>query len=451
MSDISSFDQYNTKTLLVTQSVSCKKQIVNAFNKQSLGMLLYAENKYDTMNIVKNKAVDIVLLDINVHADSSKRYYLQIIALIRDYFGSKKVPIIVILEPVQLQHATYAIKMGVYDYIELPICKFRMQMILKNALLLIEKERDKQYLNKDNNSNIEIIGNSAIAKKIRSQVEQYSQDSSRVLILGDKYTGKSAIARAIHKTSSRNILIEIKQGKIDTHDIKLDHLNEYLFSSNECSFTIFLDEVSKISKIDQAKILNILTKQQFSLSSNNKVKFIASESEDIDHALRSGALLNDLYHRLNIRNIISYPLSKRISDISEFCSHFLDKYCQKFKISKKYFSEDAMAILQSYRWPNNILQLEKMIAWILAANAEPESKLISASTVISLLHIDNVQKYYSDTILMSIKDARQCFEREYIKMQTKRFNGNISKTSNFIKMERSALHRKIKNLKINFS
>ena len=322
------------------------------------------------------------------------------------------------------------------------------------------KSRNKEYETKLFYS-YDLVGDSKNISSIRDQIEKISITESRVLINGPSGSGKELIARKIHKRSRRNNkpFVILNGALLDSNKYELELFGEEkdngsisygaLEKANEG--TLLIDQVSEIPLAIQSKILRVLTDQKFKRLNGNSdinvdVRIICSSSKDLKEEIKIGNFREDLYHRLNVFEINVKPLNERISDIPLLIDYFSNLISENYSISKLDIDSNDSYIL-NHNWKGNVRELRNLIERI--AILQPDSKDKVSNIVKESLKNDSyVEKVNENTLSVPLKEAREKFEKEYLTMQLKKFNGNISKTANFVGMERSALHRKLKGLGI---
>ena len=322
------------------------------------------------------------------------------------------------------------------------------------------KTQNKEYESKLFSS-YELIGDSKNISTIRDQIEKISITESRVIINGPSGSGKELIARKIHKKSKRNnkpfiilngALLEANKYELELFgEEKKDGSISYGALEKANEGTLLIDQVSEIPLAIQSKILRVLTDQKFKrLNGNNDinvdVRLICSSSKDLKEEIRIGNFREDLYHRLNVFEINIKSLSERISDIPLLIKYFSKKISDNYNIRELNIEENDSYIL-NHNWQGNVRELRNLIERIAILQPETKEKI---SNIIkeSLKNDDFSNKLTENNLSIPLKEAREKFEKEYLSIQLKKFNGNISKTANFVGMERSALHRKLKGLGI---
>ena len=423
-----------------------------------------AENSQDAEKIIAEEKPDMVVLDIwleNSDLDGMK----LLKKLVKKY---PDMPVIMISGHGNIETAVSAIQFGAYDFIEKPFEADRLLVLTKRALeasRLRSENKELRLKNKIDSS--ELLGNSIALQQLRQVIDKVAPTGSRVLITGAQGTGKDVAARMLHKASTRN-----KKNYVvfNCAILSPERIEVELFGSEGSmgikkgvfeqadGGTLFLDEIADMPLDIQAKIVRVLQDQVFARLGSDKeikvdVRVIASSNQNLPKLIEEGKFRQDLYYRLNVVPLELPSLSDRLEDIPLLADYFMNQASLSANISSRKFGDEAMALMQSYSWPGNVRQLRNVIEWLLIMVDGSESELITAS----MLPPELKQKaddmvHGSDVVaLMSkpIREAREFFEREYLLSQIKRFGGNISKTAEFVGMERSALHRKLKSLGVN--
>ena len=322
------------------------------------------------------------------------------------------------------------------------------------------KSQNKEYETKLFYS-YELIGNSKNISNIREQIEKISITESRVLINGPSGSGKELVARKIHKQSKRNNkpFIILNGALLDANKYELELFGEeknngsisYGALEKANQGTLLIDQVSEIPLDIQSKILRVLTDQKFKRLNGNDdinvdVRIICSSSKDLKEEISIGNFREDLYHRLNVFEINIKPLNDRISDIPLLIEYFSKKISENYGI-KNLAIDDNDSYILNHNWHGNVRELRNLIERI--AILQPENREKISIIIKESLKNDNFDnKIAENNLSVPLKEAREKFEKEYLTIQLKKFNGNISKTASFVGMERSALHRKLKGLGI---
>ena len=410
-----------------------------------------AENSDQTLELVKKDNFDLIILDVWLN-DSA----LDGIELLKTLKTSyKDIPVIIISGHGNIQMAVEAIKEGAQEFIEKPFSSERLILSVSRSIEVAQIKYENQKLKEKDIYNYEFIGNSQSIQKIKQLIGKVAPTSSRVLIYGESGTGKDIVAREIHKQSkySNGPFIVVNAAMLEPegienelfgHDNGNGEITTGVFEKSH-NGTIFIDEVGEMPLQTQAKILRVLTDQSFSRVGDDKLisidsRIICSSTKDLNELIDNGSFRKDLFHRLNVVNITMPNLSERIEDIDLIIDYFSEYFSELNSIKNINLKPLIKSKYLNYEWPGNIRELRNLIErYIIIGENFDESNHENK----------NLKNEEKNVISMPLKNARKIFEKNYLESQIKRFNGNISKTATFIGMERSALHRKLKQLGIN--
>ena len=433
----------------------------------SKGFETIISNNSDTaINEIKNKPVDLVLLD--VWLEGSKKNGLELLKIIKNF--NPNTPVILISGHANVEMAVKAIKEGAFYFIEKPFKSEKLFLIIDRALENVFL-RNKYEVYKENIDNdTEFVGNTASINNLKRKIKQISNTNARILITGESGTGKNFVAKLIHNLSSRSSkpFITINCALLNDKNFDKSFFGDFNKENNTLGYiqkagqgTIYLKEICDLEYHIQRKITNFLQKESYSLnfpsgekdSFSTNIRFISSSSKNLNEEVEKKRLRKDLLYRLNVATLQIPSIKKRREDIPLIINHFIE---QKKKMSQKKIklSENVYPILQNIDWPGNVTQIKNFVEWlyILVKSSNKKIDLITSNMLPNDLLTekkDGSKKEEKKTIMnLPIKDARKNFEKEYLINQVSRFGGNISKTANFIGMERSALHRKIKEIGI---
>ena len=416
-----------------------------------------AANYNQALTEIDKKVPDIAILDVKL--DKGDNDGIELLSHIKS--KNKDVPVIIITGHANIEMAVNSLKHGAFEFVEKPFDQNRLLNFIKRAVENLNlKTQNKDYENKLFSS-YELIGNSKNISTIRDQIKKISLTESRVLINGPSGSGKELIARKIHKNSKRfsEPFIILNGALLDSNKYELELFGEekengsisYGALEKANKGTLLIDQVSEIPLDIQSKILRVLTDQKFKrLNGNNDinvdVRLICSSSKDLKDEIKIGNFREDLYHRLNVFEINIQSLNDRVSDIPLLINYFSKKISDNYNIHQLQIDENDSYIL-NHNWKGNVRELRNLIERI--AILQPETKEKISNIVKESLKTDNLnEKIKENSLSIPLKEAREKFEKEYLTIQLKKFNGNISKTANFVGMERSALHRKLKGLGI---
>ncbi len=380
------------------------------------------------------------------------------------------IPVVMISGHGNIETAVSAIKMGAYDFIEKPFTAEKLMHVINRTLQLSRLSRENSEMKLRGYNEMKLIGSSTVINQVRANIEKVAPTNSRILITGEEGTGKEVVARLIHAKSHRRqgnfVTLNAASMLPSQMDIELFGIEEAnptgvaeklgLFERAHGG-TLFIDEIADMHWETQGRILRTLQEQNFERVRGTKriavdVRVIAASNRDLKEEIKAGRFREDLYYRLNIVPFHMPNLRERREDIPELCQYFLKRAADSAGMSARKISDEAMAILQAYAWPGNIRHLRNVMEWLLImAPGESTSAIEPEMLPPELLETHStIMNTDDNNAIMSLplREAREIFERQYLSAQIARFGGNISKTSAFIGMERSALHRKLKMLGI---
>ena len=416
-----------------------------------------AANYNQALTEIDKKMPDVAILDVKL--DKGDFDGIQLLSHIKS--KNNDVPVIMISGHANIEMAINSLKHGAFEFVEKPFDRTRLLNFISRAVENLNlKTQNKEYENKLFSS-YDLIGESKNILNIRDQIEKISLTESRIFINGPSGSGKELIARKIHKKSKRKnkSFVIINGALLDNNKYELELFGEEK-SDGSISYgalekankgTLLVDQVSEIPLAIQSKILRVLTDQKFKrVNGNNDInvdaRLICSSSKDLKKEIELGNFREDLFHRLNVFEINVKPLSERIADIPLLINYFSDKISEGYNIKKLDIDENNSYIL-NHKWHGNVRELRNLIERIAILQPNTQEK-ISSIIKESLKSEDNINKINENSLSVPLKEAREKFEKEYLTIQLKKFNGNISKTATFVGMERSALHRKLKGLGI---
>ncbi|MGL4325622.1 MAG: sigma-54-dependent transcriptional regulator [Beijerinckiaceae bacterium] len=413
---------------------------------------------------VQARRPNLIFLDIWLQG--SKLDGLQVLDTVRK--DHPDLPIVMISGHGNIETAVSAIKRGAYDFIEKPFKADRLLLVAERALENSRLKREVRELKGQSAQTSEIAGASVAINHLRSAIERVAPTNARVLITGAPGAGKELAARAMHTLSQRAsgpfVIVNAATITPDRMEIELFGVEATADTPKRTGAleeahggTLYLDEIADMPRETQGKILRVLTDQSFQrVNGSTKVtvdvRIISSTSRDLQSEIAEGRVRDDLYHRLAVVPLRVPSLAERREDIPELISLFMDRISQTTGLARRAISLDAMAVLQSHDWPGNVRQLRNNIERLMILAAGDPSVEISPAMLPQDVgtHVPSTPTGAGGERLLSLplREAREAFEKEYLVAQINRFGGNISRTSEFIGMERSALHRKLKSLNI---
>ncbi|SHI73031.1 sigma-54-dependent transcriptional regulator [Aureimonas altamirensis] len=378
-----------------------------------------------------------------------------------------EIPVVMISGHGNIETAVSAIKRGAYDYIEKPFKADRLVLIAERALETSKLKREVLELRRRTYDSPELIGKSHVMNQLRTTIERVAPTNSRVMILGPSGSGKEMVARAIHAASARSggPFVALNAATITPERMEVELFGtdtppgvERKVGAFEEAHggVLYLDEVGDMPRETQNKILRVLTEQTFERVGGTKkvkvdVRIISSTAQNLESLMSEGAFREDLYHRLAVVPISVPPLAERRADIPLLIDAFMRQISDQTGIRPKELSPEALAVLQSSDWPGNIRQLRNNIERLMILSRQDDNEVISADMLpheVSEMLPRTPSQSDGRILALPLRDAREVFEKEYLVAQINRFGGNISRTAEFVGMERSALHRKLKSLGI---
>ena len=423
-----------------------------------------AKNSDEALAAVQARRPHLVFLDIWLQG--SKLDGLQMLAIMREQNPS--LPIVMISGHGNVETAVAAIKLGAYDFIEKPFKADRLVLVAERALEASRLKREVSDLRVRSGASDRMVGKSGIMNQLRQLVDRVGAVNSRILISGAPGTGKEMVARALHAASQRAdgpfVVINAATITPESMEIELfgieagDKAGRKVGALEEAhGGTLYIDEVADMPRETQGRILRVLVDQNFQRVGgvtrvHVDVRIISSASRDLALAIEEGAFRQDLFHRLSVVPIRVPPLSERREDIPELIEFFMDQVAASSGMPKRRIGNDALAVLQSHAWPGNVRQLRNNVERLMIlATGGPDAEVTAAmlpAEIGSLVPATPSGAGGERLMSLPLREAREVFEKEYLVAQISRFGGNISRTAEFIGMERSALHRKLKSLEI---
>ena len=373
-------------------------------------------------------------------------------------------PVIVISGHGNIETAVAAIRRGAYDFIEKPFKTDRLLHLIDRAIESAALKYENAALRNRAGDDERWIGHSQAAANLRSSIEKVAPTNSRVMITGPAGVGKELAARLIHRNSLR---VNGPFVVVNAATIAPDQMEIALFGEEDAQGrttrvglfekahmgTLLLDEVGDMPPGTQSKILRVLTDQRFQRVGGRSdvsvdVRVMSATTKDLKQEIEENRFREDLFYRLNVVPLRVPSLAERRDDIADLVNYFIERIADSSGLTPRTFSQEAMAVLQSMDWPGNIRQLRNVVERILILSPSDSSRPVSVDELPrdTGAATQSAKAGSADLVGLSLRDAREQFEREYLALQITRFNGNISRTAEFIGMERSALHRKLKAL-----
>ncbi len=422
-----------------------------------------ARDSDDALAAITARRPNLVFLDIWLQG--SRLDGLQVLDAIKR--ENPEVPVVMISGHGNIETAVAAIKRGAYDFIEKPFKADRLVLVADRALETSRLKREVKALKQLTPSTL--VGHSPSVNQLRQTVEKVAPTNSRILIVGPPGAGKELTARAIHAQSARaeGPFVVINAAAMTPERMEVEMFGvEQTSGAGERKVgaleeahggSLFIDEIADMPRETQNKILRVLVDQTFQrVGGSNKVsvdvRIISSTGRNIEAEIAAGRFRDDLYHRMSVVPIRVPALAERREDIADLVGYFMEQISQSSGLPKRIIGEDALAVLQSHDWPGNVRQLRNNVERLMILASGDVDAVVTASMLPQDVGsmVPNMPNGNGGEHLMGLplREAREVFEREYLVAQISRFGGNISRTAEFVGMERSALHRKLKALGI---
>jgi two-component system nitrogen regulation response regulator NtrX len=443
--------------ILIIDDNSDIRNIINDLLIDAGFKIRLAANYNQGLSEIDKKLPDVAIIDVKL--DKGENDGLELLSHIKN--KDKDVPVIIITGHANVVMAINALKAGAFEFIEKPFNQERLLNFVNRAVENVNLKKKNRDFEDKLFSSYDLIGNSNNIQNIKDQIKKIAISESRIFINGPAGSGKELVARKIHKVSKRKNgpFIILNGALLDSKKYELELFGEekdngsisYGALEKSSSGILLIDEISEIPLETQSKILRVLIDQKFkringSHDINVDVRIICSSSKDIKKEIEDGNFREDLYHRLNVFEINIDPLKARIADIPYLVEYFSKKIASNYNLEKLNINVNNKYLLQ-YDWPGNVRELRNLIDRIAILSPNSDEKI---SNIIkeSLKKQDFISTPLENSLSVPLKEARENFEKEYLTTQLRKFNGNISQTADFIGMERSALHRKLKALGI---
>ena len=387
---------------------------------------------------------------------------LELLDLVRSF--DPDLPVVMISGHGNIETAVSAIKRGAYDFLEKPFKSDRLLLVVDRALEQASLRRENRRLRQQTLAPDGFLGRSSAAQQLRQLITKIAPANSRLLISGPPGSGKELVARMIHAASPRakGEFVAIGAAEMTPDRMDLELFGEEGEGGRPSRIgvferahggTLYLDKVGDMPRETQGRILRVLVEQRFRRLGGSQdvqvdVRVMSSTSKDLREDIAAGRFREDLFHRLNVVPVHVPGLAERREDIAELVDYFIDRISETSGLPRRKLTDDAVATLQIHDWPGNVRQLRNNVERLMIlATGDPAEAITSEMLPAEVAAAGAVASIGSERIIaLPLREAREVFEREYLNAQIVRFGGNISRTANFIGMERSALHRKLKSL-----
>jgi two-component system, NtrC family, nitrogen regulation response regulator NtrX len=421
-----------------------------------------ARNSDAALAALADRRPSLIILDIWLQ--ESKLDGLDLLTVIRE--RHPEMPVVIISGHGNIETAVSAIKRGAYDYIEKPFNADRLILVVGRALEASRLRRENEELKGRTGADVELLGSSMAMRQLRQTLKKIAPSNSRILITGAMGAGKELAARNLHEMSQRAngpfVILSAATMAPERMEEELFGIEDGSGASQRVgaleeahSGTLYIDEIADMPLETQGKVLRVLVEQTFQRVGGGKkvkvdVRIVSSTGRDLSLLISEGRFREDLYHRLSVVPVRVPSLVERREDIPELIEYFSKLYSLASGQPQRKLATDAIATLQTQDWPGNVRQLRNNIERVMIlAGGDPGSEITAAMLppdVGTALSPAATGFGGEHLLALPLREAREAFERDYVAAQLSRFGGNISRTAQFVGMERSALHRKIKLL-----
>ena len=447
-----------TKEILIVDDNLDIRQLISGILKDKGFKVREAANFDQALLEINKKLPDVAVIDVKL--DKGDNDGIELLVAVKKL--DSDVPVIMISGHANVQMAVNSLKLGAFEFIQKPFSSERLLNFINRGVENIELKKEKRAMESKLFHSYDIIGESQSIQKIRNLISKLSSAESRIFISGPAGSGKELVARQIHKQSSRaqKPFVVVNGALLDPQKYELElfgseNKNEttnYGFLEKAKDGSLLIDEVTEIPLETQAKILRIITDQKFKRVNGSKeinvnVRIISTSSRNIREEVDKGNFREDLYHRLNVVPIFLPPLKDRTEDIPSLLDYFSKKIAELNGISETKLDTN-FDLFYKYDWPGNVRELRNLVERISILSLNENTNNINQLVQDALINksVSEQDDSYENVLSYPLKEAREKFERNYLTSQLKKNKGNISKTAEFIGMERSALHRKLKTL-----
>ncbi|GBD41695.1 Nitrogen regulation protein NR(I) [bacterium HR39] len=453
----------SAKDILIVDDELAIREVVGEILEDEGYAVRHAANSREAVAEIERREPALVLLDIWL--EGSELDGIQILDWIRAHHPD--VPVVMFSGHGTIETAVAAIRKGAYDFIEKPFKADRLLLAVQHALEAARLRRENRELRaRQDEEEVVLVGSSPAMVKLRQTIERVAPTNARVLVSGPPGSGKEVVARLVHAKSRRahGPFVVVNAALLDPErvDAVLFGVESREGTPRQIGVferadggTLLIDEIGDMPLETQGRILRALQEQRFTRIGGDRpvevdVRVLATTSRDLKAEIARGRFREALYYRVAVVPVEVPPLSERREDIPELVRHFVTRAARRLGVPPRPFSDEALAVLQAADWPGDVRQLENAVEWaLIMAQGEPGTPIRPEDLPPDLGHgtLAAMDPAANGALLaLPLREAREEFERAYLRAQLQRFGGNVSRTAQFVGMERSALHRKLKAL-----
>ena len=426
-------------------------------------LTVQAANAQDARSIISSRPPSCIILDIWMR--DSDMDGIDILKWVQELYP--EVPVLMISGHGNIETAVQALKFGAHDFIEKPFKTERLLLTVRRALQQRRLTRENAELRARGGHTLpqRLIGQSSVVKQLQQAIERVAPTASRVLITGTSGSGKEFVARLIHEQSNRQDgpFIVASCARLNTTQAARELFGSEGLQSGRRVIglfeqahrgTLYFDEICDLPEEIQSQLVRAVAEQTFRRVDGNTevttdVRIISASSHDLQAAISEHRLREDLFYRLGVISLVVPSLSSRREDIGALARYFVSEFAEQLGSSPVKLGEDLLNTMRAYNWPGSVRQLRNVIETLMIIADKSSDEPLSADALPKELVSGSGQDMNAvleQSLSLSLRDAREAFEREYMRSQLDKFGGNISQMAKFVGMERSALHRKLKAL-----
>jgi len=451
-----------TSDILIVDDEADIRELVSGILEDEGHTTRLAANSHEALAGIEERRPSLLILDIWLQG--SQLDGLEILSRVKSQHPD--LPVVIISGHGNIETAVTAIKRGAYDYIEKPFKADRLVLVTSRALENSKLKRENRELKEKSVVSFELIGRSTAINQLRQSIERVAATNSRIMITGPSGSGKELAARVLHSSSHRASapFVAVNAAAMAPDRVEIEFFGTEANGAAPRKVgaleeahggTLYIDEVADMPMETQGKLLRVLVEQKFQRVGGGPkvhvdVRIVSSTCRDLHQEMSAGRFREDLYHRLNVVPLTVPGLIERRDDISLLVTHFVEQVSNGTGLPPRRVGDDAMAVLQSQDWPGNVRQLRNVVERLMIMTGGDPDKALTADMlpedVVSGAPLSPNGAGGEHLMSLPLRDAREIFEREYLMAQINRFGGNISRTAEFVGMERSALHRKLRAL-----
>ena len=396
------------------------------------------------------RRADLYLLDVRL----PDGHGIDVLKMLRQ--DEESATVVMISGHATIADAVEATRRGAFDFLEKPLARDRVLLVVKNALERSALQRENQRFRELTGVGPRLVGQSVAFLRTVQQATQVARADASVLLTGESGTGKELLAAHIHRESR---LSEGPFVKVNCAAIPLDLVESELFGHEKGAFTgatatrrgkfeladggtIFLDEVGDLHEASQAKLLRILQDGELQRVGGEQtievsVRLVSATNRRLDQLAAAGRFREDLYYRLSVVPIVVPPLRERRDDVRALAAYFMAECCARNHVRPKAFADDVLPVLERYHWPGNIRELRNVVE---------RMAILAPGDTVTADAIPPELRALPQARAGGLQDVRDAAERERIRDALEQTDWNVSGAARLLGTERTNLHKRIRAL-----